>query len=307
MKIKYSKTFPYLALVVGICALSMTGIFVRWAQAPGTVTAAYRMAISTIALTPFFVHFEIQKTTSTNKKWVLPIVLAGLFIAGDHGFLNTAIGLTRIANTTLLNNMAPLWVAIFALLVWKEKLPGKFWLGLFTAVAGAAVILGSDLMRHPQLGLGDGLAFISSLFYAAYFLNTQVSREKISTLRYIWGANLMSAIILFAFNFVNGIPVTGYPLQTYLVFLAVGLLSQTVGYFSITYALGHLPASIVAPTMIAQLVLTSLLAIPLTGETLSMPQILGGVAVLCGIFLVNSRSNQSMPVETASTNKTFPV
>lgn len=294
-----SKAFPYLALIVGICALSMTGIFVRWAQAPGTVTAAYRMAISTIALTPFFIHFETKKDPKKNAGWILPVVMAGLFIAGDHGFLNTAIGLTRIANTTLLNNMAPLWVALFAWLVWKEKLTGRFWLGLFTAVAGAVVILGSDLVKHPQLGLGDGLAFVSSLFYAAYFLNTQVSREKISTLRYIWGANLMSAVLLFAFNLINGIPVTGYPLRTYLVFLAIGLLSQTVGYFSITYALGHLPASIVAPTMIAQLVLTSLLAIPLTGESLSLPQICGGLAVLAGIFLVNSRPNHKLPVESS--------
>lgn len=293
---KYSKSFPYIALIIGICALSMTGIFVRWADAPGTVTAAYRMAISAITLTPFFLKYE-AKRSSPPAKWFLPVALAGLFIAGDHGFLNTAIGLTRIANTTLLNNMAPLWVALFAWLVWKEKLGRRFWSGLVIALIGATVILGTDLIRHPQLGLGDGLAFVSSLFYAAYFLVTQRGRENISTLRYIWGANLMSAVILFGYNLINGIPITGYPLRTYLIFLVLGVFSQTVGYFSITYALGHLPASIVAPTMIAQLVLTSLLAIPLTGETLTTTQILGGLAVLAGIFLVNSKKAQQQPAQ----------
>ena len=187
--------------------------------------------------------------------------------------------------------MAPLWVALFALLVWKEKLNRTFWLGLLAALAGAVVILGSDLIRHPQFGLGDTLALISSLFYAAYFLITQRTREKISTLRYLFFVNITSAVVLFAFNFISGTPVTGYPLRTYLVFLAIGLFSHSIGYFCITYALGHLPASIVAPTMIAQLVLTSLLAIPLAGETLAIPQILGGLAVLTGIFLVN-RSKQ---------------
>jgi len=290
------KTLPYLALLVGVSALSMTGIFVRWAQAPGTVTAAYRMSISALALLPFFIKKE------TNRKpagwgWLLLVAAAGVFVAGDHGFLNTAVGLTRIANTTLLNNMAPLWVALFALLVWKEKLNRTFWLGLMAALIGAVVILGTDIVLHPQFGLGDALALISSLFYAAYFLITQRSREKISTLRYLFFANITSAIVLFAFNFISGTPVTGYPLQTYLVFLAIGLFSQTVGYFSITYALGHLPASIVAPTMIAQLVLTSLLAIPLAGEPLAMPQILGGLAVLTGIFLVNRSSRKQARVE----------
>lgn len=293
---KFKHSLPYLALFTGICALSMTGIFVRWAQAPGTVTAAYRMGISALVFLPFFLKKEVSRPTS-SRGWLVPILLGGAFVAGDHGFLNTAVGLTRIANTTLLNNMAPLWVALFALLIWKEKLNRTFWLGLMAALIGAIVILGSDILRHPQLGLGDGLALISSFFYAAYFLNTQHSREKISTLRYLFLVNIVSSVLLFAFNLISGVPVTGYPLRTYLVFLAIGLFSHSIGYFCITYALGHLPASIVAPTMIAQLVLTSLLAIPLAGENLSLPQILGGLAVLAGIFLVNQSNRREVQID----------
>lgn len=298
-----SKSLPYLALITGICALSMTGIFVRWAQAPGTVTAAYRMSISALALLPFFLRQRHERQPSRGRGWIVMVLLGGLFVAGDHGFLNTAVGLTRIANTTLLNNMAPLWVALFALLVWREKLNRAFWLGLLAALIGAVIILGSDLIRHPQFGLGDVLALISSLFYAAYFLITQRSREKISTLRYLFLANVISAALLFAFNLISGVPVTGYPLRTYLVFLAIGLFSHTIGYFCITYALGHLPASIVAPTMIAQLVLTSLLAIPLTGETLAPTQILGGLAVLAGIFLVNHSGRNDPQIEAVPAEK----
>ncbi|MEN6570363.1 MAG: DMT family transporter [Anaerolineaceae bacterium] len=293
---KFKRSLSYLALFTGICALSMTGIFVRWAQAPGTVTAAYRMGISALVLLPFFLKKETSRP-SRNQGWLLPILLGGAFVAGDHGFLNTAVGLTRIANTTLLNNMAPLWVALFALLIWKEKLNRTFWLGLMAALVGAIVILGTDLLRHPQLGLGDGLALVSSFFYAAYFLNTQHSREKISTLRYLFMVNIVSSVLLFAFNLISGTPITGYPLRTYLVFLAIGIFSHSIGYFCITYALGHLPASIVAPTMIAQLLLTSLLAIPLAGESLSLPQILGGLAVLAGIFLVNQSNRREAQID----------
>ena len=54
------------------------------------------------------------------------------------------------------------------------------------------------------------------------------------------------------------------------VFL-IGLTSMTVLcgliVLALAYALGHLPASIVAPTMVMQPVVTALLAIPLLGET----------------------------------------
>lgn len=90
-------------------------------------------------------------------------------------------------------------------------------------------------------------------------------------------------------------PITGYPLQSYVAFLGAALLSQTGGYLAVGYALGHLPASIVAPTMLGQPVVTALLAIPLLGETLGKGQIIGGLAVLAGIYLVHaSRENHQI-------------
>mgnify|MGYP000884167931 FL=1 len=286
---------PYITLAFGILGLSMTGIFVRWAQAPGTVTAAYRMAFSALVLTPFVLRRGIEKPEKGSKLvWLIP--LAGLFVALDHGTLNTAIGLTRIANCTLLNNIAPLWVALFALIVWRERLHKWFWVGLSLTLAGAVIILGYDFFKHPQLGWGDGFALLSSFFYAGYFLVTQSGRTKVSALQYIWMVNLVSAILLFAYNLVVGNPLTGYPVQTWLTFLAVGVVSQTVGYFSVTYALGHLPASVVSPTMVIQIVVTALLAIPLTGEKLSAVQLAGGLTILAGILLINlTRKRSNVP------------
>jgi drug/metabolite transporter (DMT)-like permease len=169
-----------------------------------------------------------------------------------------------------------------------------FWLGLALALGGAGIILGSDFVRHPQLGLGDGLAFASSLFYAGYFLVTQVGRRSGSLWRFSWSIYVISALLLFAFNLSTGVSLTAYPLKTFLVFIAIGIICQSIGYTSIVYALGHLPASIVSPTMVAQIVLTSLLAIPLTGEKLSIIQVVGGVIVIAGIFVVNiSRTRQA--------------
>jgi drug/metabolite transporter (DMT)-like permease len=55
----------------------------------------------------------------------------------------------------------------------------------------------------------------------------------------------------------------------------------------INYALGYLPASIVSPTLLGQPVVTAILAGPLLGEDLSAWQILGGLAVLIGVYLVH--------------------
>jgi drug/metabolite transporter (DMT)-like permease len=66
---------------------------------------------------------------------------------------------------------------------------------------------------------------------------------------------------------------------------------------ALAYALGHLPASIVAPTMVLQPVVTAILAIPFLGEIPTIWQGIGGAIALAGIYVVN-RSHQQTLHET---------
>lgn len=248
------------------------------------------MTVAAIVLTPI----ALGQTRRSRKLGSFPPIqvlslglLAGLFSAIDHGLWSTALGSTSVANATLFNYIAPLWVALFAALAWREKLGLWFWAGLALVLAGMSLVVGSNLNASFQFNPGDGLAIASSLFYAAYFLTAQRGRERMPTLIFVWLVALGAAVALLAACLVLKMPLLGYPPETYLVFLAAGLFSQIGGYFLVAYTLGHLPASLVAPTMIAQPVLTALLAIPLFHESLSFAQALGGLAVLAGIFTVN--------------------
>ena len=263
----------------------------RWANAPGVVTSFYRMTLATLVMSPVLLSQAGRQVAPGGGKWswavLLPAALGGLFTALDHGTWSTSIGLTRVANATLLNNTAPVWVALAAYFVFKEKLQKNFWLGLALTMAGAIAMLASDLFTHPTLGWGDLLALGSGLFYAAYFLVTQQARRRLSAFTYMAVVDLVACLCLLLFCVVFGQPLAGYSWQTYLVFAGAALISQVGGHLSLSYALGRLPAFVVAPTMIAQPVLTALLAIPLVGEGLSPVQWIGGLAVLAGIALVN--------------------
>jgi drug/metabolite transporter (DMT)-like permease len=278
---------PYLALGTGILALSSSAILTRWANAPGPVTASYRMLLAALILSPLFV----RNTRKVNLKLtgailVFPL-LGGLFTALDHAVWNTSVNLTSAANATLLGNTAPLYVALFAWLVFHEQLKGKFWLGLAFALLGAGLVLGYDFLTHPTFGIGDLLALLAGVFYAGYFLVTQRGRQRLDTLSYVWMATLTAGLLNLGASLALGLPVIGYPAQTYLALLGLALICQVTGYLTVGYALGHLPASVVSPTMILQPVLTALLAIPLLGETLHPAQWTGGLVVLTGIFLVH--------------------
>jgi drug/metabolite transporter (DMT)-like permease len=125
------------------------------------------------------------------------------------------------------------------------------------------------------------------VFYGGYFLFTERSRKHFDPISHIWLVGIGASLSLFLANLALGYPLTSYPLQTWLVFLGTAVVSQLIGYMSLAYALGHLPASVVSPTMILQPIVTTLLAIPLLGEIPSIWQGIGGAIALVGIYIVN--------------------
>ena len=280
---------PYAALTFGVLALSFSSLFIRWSEAPGPVTSFYRFGFAALFMLPIAAR-QMRKTGIPPAALIVFPLAAGIFSTLDHGTWSMAIDYTRVANATLLNNMSPVWVALFAALVWREQLTRKFWLGLVITIFGASAVIGADFFQDTGMTGGNLLALLSSVFYAGYFLVTQRGREKIAVLPYIWLVSLFGALGLLVFSLVLGMPLSGFSGTTWLIFLAAALLTQVGGYFAIAYALGHLPASVVAPTLVLQPVITALLAVPLAGEMLSTWQWLGVLAVVGGVYLVNNRT-----------------
>jgi len=288
----------YAGMGVGILALGFSALFVRWAAAPGAVTGFYRMAVASIILVPLALlrHGHPRRWPAAGLRFA---VLGGAALCFDLALWNTSVMYTSAANATLLANTAPLWVAIASAVFLKEHLSGRFWIGLLLVLSGAAAVLGADFLRDFHLGVGDLMAISAGGFYAGYYLATQAGRRQLASLPYVTAAGVTATTLLFGIVLLLRLPLTGYSLQTLAAFAALGLVTQVLGYVSVGYALGHLPASLVAPTMVGQPVMTALLAIPLLGETLRPVQWIGGAAVLVGIVLVLRSHRGPAPQEAA--------
>jgi drug/metabolite transporter (DMT)-like permease len=283
----------YLALGVGVLALSFSAMFVRWANAPGPITALYRMFFSIFLLFPFFIRRT--NVNPATKTWVIIFpLLAGVFTALDLALWNTSLSYTTAANATLLGNTAPLWVALGTWLIFKQNLSTSFWRGLVITLMGAALILGADFLIHPRFGIGDIMAIFTGFFYGIYYLFTEKSRLYFGSISHVFFVGLGASITLFLINFALQNPLTGYDSRTWVVFLATAVVSQLIGYMALAYALGHLPASIVAPTMVLQPVVTAILAIPLLNETPNAWQVIGGLIALSGIYIVNHSHHRTL-------------
>jgi drug/metabolite transporter (DMT)-like permease len=287
----------YLALATGALTLGFSAIFVSLADAPGAVSAFYRMSIATLILAWPFLR-AVRAKGRISRKGVRLAVWAGIFFAADLAAWMTGVGLSGATNPTLLANTAPLWVGLGAMLVFREKLNLSFWVGLALALGGATLILGLDLARAANFGLGSLYGLLAGFFYGIYFLFIQRTRENLDSLSSIWITGFTSTVILLALVFILGQPLSGYSSLTYANFLGMGVVTQVIGYLAITYSLGHLPASLVSPTLLVQPVLTALLAGPLLGEAITSVQVGGGLVVLTGVFLVHRSRRASTKAKT---------
>ena len=290
-----NKSFSaYLALSAGIVSLSFSAMFVRWANAPGPMTAFYRLFFSVFLLLPFVLP-RLQKNPAIRSRLLIFPFLAGVFTAFDLALWTASLSFTTASNATLLGNTSPLWVALGTWLILKQKLSAAFWRGLIVALFGAMLIMGTDFILHPRFGVGDAMALFTGFFYGGYFLFTQKSRASFDPVVHIWFAGIGASISLWIVNLALRNPFFGFDRNTWLIFLASALVSQIIGYMSLAFALGHLPASVVSPTMILQPVVTTLLAIPLLAEIPTVWQGIGGAIALVGIFMVNQSHLRNRP------------
>jgi drug/metabolite transporter (DMT)-like permease len=281
-----SKRLPaYLALSGGVVCIAWSAIFVRWTDIPGPASAFYRMLIPAVVLLPTF--FFDRRKPSLDARTLGIIAFGGLFFAFDLAFYNTGILQTSAANATLLGNNSPIFVGLLSWLVFRQRPARAFWLGLLMAIAGASVILWADLAHHTRIGVGDLEAFAASACFAVYLMVTEKIRGSTGTLAFLRLAMIASTFALLLINLVMGISLRVPHGRTIWAVLGLGLISQLGGYLFLTYALGHLPATLTSISLLTQGPLTAAMAALLLGEPLSLAQVLGGLLVLAGVALAH--------------------
>jgi len=282
-----SKFLAYLALFGGIVCISWSAIFVRWTDIPGPASAFYRLLIPAILLLPTYIFH--RDTKRLDRRSLAIIAVGGLFFAFDLALYNSSILQTSAANATLLGNNAPIFVGLLTWLIFRRRPDSSFWLGLVLALGGTGVIVWADLAHHVKFGVGDGMSLGAAACFAVYLLATEKVRETIGTLSFLRLAIFSSTIAIFLINLVLGTSLQVPNARTWWALLGLGLVSQLGGYLFLTFALGHLPATVTSVSLLTQGPLTAVMATIFLGEALTAPQILGGVLVLSGVALAHRK------------------
>jgi drug/metabolite transporter (DMT)-like permease len=219
------------------------------------------------------------------------LLAAGFAFAGDLGFWHLSIQHTSVANSTLLANLASIFVTLAAWIFLRERPTGVFLAGLACALAGVALLVSSSAGFSRTGLLGDALGVLTAMFYAGYLFAVKGLRDRGErTLHLMAVASTITALLLLPAALVSGekfFPETAYGWS---VLAGLALISHAAGQGLIAYALAHLPAAFSSVSLLLQPVMAALFAWLLLSESLAPAQVAGGFIVLAGIYLARRGS-----------------
>lgn len=278
------------ALLLGAACIALSPIFVRLSEAGPSATAFWRVALAVPPL--WALWFVNQRKTPRRYPGRWPLILAaGLAFAGDLAFWHLSIRYTSVANSTLLANLASIFVTLGAWMVLGQRPTGMFLAGLASALAGVLLLVKASVGFSSTALAGDALGLLTAMFYAAYIFAVKGLRDRgESTLGLMAVTSMITAAILLPVSLASGermLPSTAYG---WAMLFGLALISHAAGQGLIAYALAHLPAAFSSVTLLLQPVLAAAFAWVLLAEPLSALQGLGGLVVLLGIYLARKGS-----------------
>jgi drug/metabolite transporter (DMT)-like permease len=282
---------PYLAVAIGVIAVSTSAILVKVSSAPSGVIAFYRLFFSVLIMLPvFLLKYVSELRLITKRDWVFTGV-SGVFLAFHFILWFESLNYTSVASSTVLVTLQPLFAFAGAYFFFKEKVSAKAILSGLIAIAGSVIISWGDFKISGSALFGDFLAIAACALVTIYLLFGQTVRKRMSLITYTFIVYSFSAVTLFFYVLVVGDSFYPYPGSDWVYFILLAIIPTLLGHTLFNWSIKWLSTSIISMAILFEPVGATILAYYLLAEKVIWTQIAGGLVVIAGItlFLVDER------------------
>jgi len=278
---------PVGALAVAIVAISTGAILVTLSDAPSATAAFYRVLFTTLPLLPVALWRYREDFRRIGRRDLLFATLSGVALALHFAAWFESLEWTSVAASVTLVQSQPLFVAVGAWLLLRERLTGRMVLGIVVAVAGIVTMSLGDLLGGGLVGedpfFGNGLALFGAVMAAGYVLAGRSLRQRITLIPYVVVVYSVCTAVLLAVALLQGGSLTGYPAHEWAIFVGLAVGPGLLGHTVINWALEHLESSVVSVSLLGEPVGATLLALVVLAEVPTPGTVVGGAIVLAGI------------------------
>jgi len=273
--------WPALAvLVFGACVIGLSPILVRLTETGPAAAGFWRLVFAL----PLLAIMTRRASGPLGRPSRIALV-AGVVFALDLGFWHYGIRYTSVTNATVLSNLTPVVVTLFAWAFLKQRPRPLFLLAVAVAVAGAW-IMAMEKGGGPGLDppLGNALSVTTALWYALYFLAIGEGRRTEAASRLMFWSSAVGAPLLLIASRLLGEPLFPASGAGWAACVGLGLM-HVAGQGSIAWAMGRLPTPTASVVVLVQPVVAAWLGWMLFAEAIGPYQAAGAAVALAGVVL----------------------
>ena len=288
----------WLALLVGVAAVSWAAPLIRLAEAPALTIAALRLTFAAIPFLVVAVLLRRSELRALRRSDLAVLALAGLCLGAHFGFWVASVQDTSLVASTAIVATQPLFAGIGGWLLLGERLTRPLMLGIAIAAAGALLLAAGDFGEGTSLR-GDLFAAVGAAFVAAYFLAGRRARARLSNVSYAAIVNSVGACALLLTLTLSGGSTTGHGGEAYVFIVLLALVPQLIGHGSLTWALGSLPAVVVTVAALGEPIGAAAIGATLLDEPPTLLELIGAAVLLSGVY-VALRGGPGVPLGAAA-------
>ena len=289
------KVVIYIKLLV--TAILWGGTFIAGrvvAKGVGPFSAAFlRFAVASIFL--LFITYKVEnRLPPVRKSQVIPLILLGMTgVFSYNVFFFKGLKIIQAGRASVIIACNPVFIALFASYLFKEKLTLTKFAGIAISVTGAIVVIsrGSPIeIMKGNVGLGEFFIFCCVMSWAAYSLIGKAVMKDLSPLLSVSYSSVVGAVGLFIPAYLEGMVqhFSHYSKIEWLGIFYLGFFGTVLGfiwYYEGIKAIGATKASqFINFVPISAVVLAFFfLAEPVTSSL-----VIGTLMVCAGVYLTNS-------------------
>ena len=280
------KKMAYVALVIGIFAISTSAILIRWSSSEPLVIGSYRQTFATLLFLPFLFKDKFKEIRSLSSNEIMELTIIGILLGAHFGFWISSVKATSVAASVLLGTCHIIYVSIIGWFLFGEKLNRRGIAGTLFALSGIIILFWGDLVEDPGNFRGNIWAFISGILAGLYYLGGRKHRKNISLPTYAFIVYLSSAVTMWLVVIGQDLEYKSISGSEFQLFFLMALVPTLLGHTMQNWALAYLPAYVISITLLAEPIGSGLLAWYVFDEVPSLGVLVGGLIVLIGVYSV---------------------